>query len=140
MLQDTRRSGNTWLAIVFDHPVPPPGAPGKWSYNLRFNRSAMPPTTELHNRFALGLDNRFKRYYLSGFLSVQVPSASRPLRWGIRRRGGRAQGQRERRPRRGAAKERRDLGEGRPTPLNRHGDPPPHPSIHFEHTDRASTR
>jgi hypothetical protein len=72
MLQDTQRSGNTWLAIVFDDPVPPPGAPGKWSYSLRFNRSAVPKTDELHNRFALGLDNRFEMYYLSGFLSVEV--------------------------------------------------------------------
>eukprot|EP00967_Tisochrysis_lutea_P136457 scaffold243473_cov26-Tisochrysis_lutea.AAC.2 len=72
MLEDTKRAGNTWMAVVFDQPVPKPGSPGKWSYSLRFNRSAVPSTDDLYSRFALGLDHRFRRYYLSGFLSVQV--------------------------------------------------------------------
>ena len=56
-----------WVLIVFDALET-----GKVDYTLRFNYTTVPHTAYLVNWISIGLDERYQRYYLSGFYSVSA--------------------------------------------------------------------
>jgi hypothetical protein len=45
---------------------------GKIDYTIRMNYSTVPTTRRIAQRFNLGLDTTYSRYFLSGYLSLQT--------------------------------------------------------------------
>lgn len=56
----------TWAIIILDEVEP-----GRVEYTIRMNFTTVPSTNWISRWIAIGIDTRFQRYYLSGFLTLQ---------------------------------------------------------------------
>ena len=64
--------GYTWALLVFDKLVPArAGRAVSMEFTIRMNVSNVPSTRQVINERARGLNSEYKKYYTSGFLSLQ---------------------------------------------------------------------
>lgn len=63
----------SWAVIYFDDlTLGGGGVPGSIDFTIRMNYSVIPSTKRLNKRFGKGYDDTYQRYFLSGFLTLQL--------------------------------------------------------------------